>query len=38
MRLCSCLDDSRSMAVAALGCQAVLRRYPHTAEIRAWDE
>ena len=27
-----------SMVVAALGWQAVLRRYPHTAEIRAWDE
>ncbi len=27
-----------SMICAALGWQAVLRRYPHTAEIRAWDE
>ena len=27
-----------SMIVAALGWQAVLCRYPHTAEIRAWDE
>ncbi|MCI6261875.1 MAG: Bcr/CflA family efflux MFS transporter [Olsenella sp.] len=27
-----------SMICAALGWRAVLRRYPHTAEIRAWDE
>lgn len=27
-----------SMVVAAPGWQAVLRRHPHTAEIRAWDE